>query len=136
MGRKKKDIIDEIEERVNETINLMMLDKTMQCDPSRSDYARCVVKRGMIHVELRKRRDKIVRQLAFEHVTGSIDEKEIIESIINGLIQIGLVTENEWMKAISDALRYLNRINGVDARERVRRMAEEMDKIFEEEGFR
>jgi len=136
MGRKKKDIIDEIEERVNETIDLMMLDKTMQCDPSRSDYVRCVVKRGMIHVELRKRRDKLVRQLAFEHVTGDLDEKEIIESIINGLIQIGLVTENDWMKAVNDALRYLNRLDGVDVRERVRRVAEGMDKILEEEGFR
>jgi len=132
MGRKKRDIIDEIEERVKELIDLLTLDRTIQCDPSRSDYAKCVVKRGMVHVELRKRRDKMVRQLAFEYVTGELDEKENIESIINGMIQIGLITENEWMKAISDAVRYLNRIDGVDTRERVRRLAENIDKVFEE----
>jgi hypothetical protein len=133
---KKKDIVDEIEERVKEMVDLMMLNKTVQCDPSRSNYASCVLRRAMIHVELRKRRDKVVRQLAFEYVTGELDEKENIESIINGMMQIGLLTENEWMKAINDALRYLNRIDGVDARERVRRIAEEVDKVFEEEGFR
>ena len=132
MGRKKRDIIDEIEERVKELIDLLTLDRTIQCDPSRSDYAKCVVKRGMVHVELRKRRDKMVRQLAFEYVTGELDEKESIESIINGMIQIGLITENEWMKAINDAVRYLNRIDGVDTRERVRRLAENIDKVFEE----
>jgi hypothetical protein len=136
MGRKKRDIVDEIEERVRELIDLLTLDKTIMCDPSKSDYAKCVLRRAMIHVELRKRRDKVVRQLAFEFVTGELDEKESIESIINGMIQIGLITENEWMKAINDAVRYVNRIDGVGARERVKHMAEEMDKIFEEDGFK
>ena len=132
MGRRKKDIVDEIEERVKELIDLMTLDRTIQCDPSKNDYARCVLRRAMIHVELRKRRDKVVRQLAFEYVTGELDEKESIESIINGMIQIGLITENEWMKAVNDAVRYLNRIDGIDTRERVRRLAENIDKVFEE----
>jgi hypothetical protein len=132
MRGKKKDVIDEIEDRVKEMVDLMMLDKTVQCDPNKNDYAKCVLRKAMIHVELRKRRDKVVRQLAFEFVTGEMDEKESIESIINGMSQIGLITENEWMKAINDALRYLNRIDGVDARERVRRIAENMDKVFEE----
>ena len=132
MGRRKKDIVDEIEERVKELIDLLTLDRTIQCDPSKNDYARCVLRRAMIHVELRKRRDKVVRQLAFEYVTGELDEKESIESIINGMMQIGLITENEWMKAVNDAVRYLNRIDGIDTRERVRRLAENIDKVFEE----
>jgi hypothetical protein len=136
MGRKKRDIIDEIEERVKEMVDLMMLDKTVQCDPSRSDYAKCILRKAMIHVELRKRRDKVVRQLAFEFVTGELDEKESIESIINGMMQVGLITENEWMKAINDAVKYLHRLDGVDARERVKRIAEGIDKILEEDGFR
>jgi hypothetical protein len=136
MGRRKKDVIDEIEERVKEMVDLMMLDKTVQCDPNKNDYAKCVLRKAMIHVELRKRRDKVVRQLAFEFVTGELDEKESIESIINGMIQIGLMTENEWMKAINDAVKYLNRIDGVGVRERVKHVAEEMDKIFEEDGFK
>ena len=132
MGRRKKDIVDEIEERVKELIDLLTLDRTIQCDPSKNDYARCVLRRAMIHVELRKRRDKVVRQLAFEYVTGELDEKESIESIINGMMQIGLITESEWMKAINDAVRYLNRIDGIDTRERVKRLAENIDKVFEE----
>jgi hypothetical protein len=134
MGRKKKDIIDEIEDRVKEMVDLMMLDKTVQCDPNKNDYVKCVLRKAVIHVEMRKRRDKVVRQLAFEFVTGELDEKESIESIINGMTKVGLITENEWMKAVSDALRYLNRIDGVGAGERVKRVG--MDEIVEEEGFR
>ena len=129
-------MVEEIEDRVRELVDLFTLEKTMMCDPSKSDYARCVLKKAYIHVELRKRRDKLVRQLSFEFVTGEVDEKENIEEMVNAMMQIGLLTENEWMKAINDSLRYVNRLDGVDVRARVRRVAEETDKILEEEGFR
>jgi uncharacterized protein (UPF0128 family) len=136
MSRRRRDVVEEIEDRVRELVDLFTLEKTMMCDPGKSDYARCVLKKAYIHVELRKRRDKLVRQLSFEFVTGEVDEKENIEEIINAMMQIGLITENEWMKAINDSLRYVNRIDGVDARARVRRVAGEVDKVIEEEGFR
>ena len=136
MSRRRKDVIEEIEDRVRELIDLFRLEKTMICEPSKNDYARCVLKKAYIHVELRKRRDKLVRQLSFEYVTGELSEKENIEEIINAMMQIGLITENEWMKAINDSLRYVNRLDGVDVRAMVRRVAEETDKILEEEGFR
>jgi len=136
MSRKKKDIIEEIENRVRELIDLFTLEKTMMCDPSKNDYARCILKKAYIHVELRKRRDKLVRQLSFEYVTGELAEKEAIEEMINAMSQIGMITEAEWMKAINDAMRYVSRLDGIDTRSRVRRMAEEIDKVFEEEGLR
>jgi len=132
MGGKKKDVIEEIEEKVNEFMNLHTLGKTIMCDPSKNNYVSCVVKKAYIYVEMRKRRDKLIHQLSFGYVTGELQEKEAIEEIINAMIQIGLVTESEWMKAVNDALRYLNRIDGVDTRERIRRVAENIDKVFEE----
>jgi ADP-dependent phosphofructokinase/glucokinase len=133
MGRKKKDIVEEIENRVQETIDLLALKQTIQCDPTRSDYVKCILRRAMVHIELRKRRDKIVRQLAFGFVTSrQIEEKEVIEEIVNGMIQIGLINEEEWMKAINDALRYVNRIDGIDTRERIKRIGEEVSRMLEE----
>jgi hypothetical protein len=130
--RRRKDVIEEIEERVRELVDLFTLEKTMMCDPSKNDYARCVLKKAYIHVELRKRRDKLVRQLAFEFVTGELAEKEAIEEMINAVIQIGLLTEVEWMKAINDAVKYVNRLDGVEPRSRIKRIAEEIDKVIEE----
>jgi hypothetical protein len=136
MGRKKRDIIEEIENRAEEFVNLLALKKTMMCDPSKNDYVRCVVKKGHVQVEYRKRRDKLVRQLSFGYVTSeNIEEKESIENIVNAMIQLGLITEEEWMKAINDALRYVNKLDGMEPRTRVRRIAEE-NKILEEDGFR
>jgi DNA-directed RNA polymerase subunit F len=133
MGRKKKDIIEEIEERVKELIDLLTLDRTIQCDPSRSDYVRCVVKRAMVHVELRKRTDKLLYQLAFEFVTSeSFEEKEMIEQVVNSLIEVGVVNEVRWQKMINDALRYANKLSGIDTRERVKRISEELNRMLEE----
>ncbi|MCI4408323.1 MAG: hypothetical protein JHC26_04475 [Thermofilum sp.] len=136
MGKKKKDVIDEIEEKVRELIDLFTLEKTMMCDPSKNDYARCVLKKAYIHVELRKRRDKLVRQLSFEYVTGELAEKETIEEMVNAMSQIGLLSENEWMKAVNDAMRYVFRLDGMEPREKVRKISNEIDKALEEEGFR
>jgi len=133
MNKKKRDIVKEIEDRVNELFNLMALDKTLQCDPSDSGYTKCVLKKAMIHVELRKRTDKLFHQLAFEFVTtDSIDEKEAIEYIVNHFIEVGLINEVRWHKMLNNALRFVNRLDGVDTRERIRRMAENIDKVFEE----
>ena len=132
MGR-RKDVVEQIEERVKELIDLLMLDRTIQCDPSKNDYARCVLRRAMIHVELRKRTDKLLYQLAFGFVTTeNIDEKEMIEQIVNSLIEVGITNEVRWQKMVNDALRYMNKISGIDVRERIRRIAENIDKVFEE----
>lgn len=133
MGRKKKDIIEEIEERVRESIDLLTLDRTILCDPSKNDYTKCVLRKAMIHVELRKRTDKLLYQLAFEFVTSeNLEEKEMIEQIVNSLIEVGVVNEVRWQKMISDALRYANKLSGVDTRERIRRLANELDRMIEE----
>jgi len=133
MGRKKKDVVEEIKKRVNELFDLMALDKTMQCDPAENNYTKCVLEKAMIHVELRKRTDKLFHQLAFGYVTTeSIDEKEAIESIVNHFIEIGLINEGRWQKMLNDALRYVSRIDGVDGRTRVRRLAENISEVFEE----
>jgi len=132
VGR-RKDVVEQIEERVKELIDLLMLDRTIQCDPSKNDYARCVLRRAMIHVELRKRTDKLLYQLAFGFVTTeNIDEKEMIEQIVNSLIEVGITNEVRWQKMVNDALRYMNKISGIDVRERIRRIAENIDKVFEE----
>jgi hypothetical protein len=136
MSRKKKDVIEEIENRVRELMDLFTLEKTMVCDPSKNDYVKCVLRKAYVHVELRKRRDKLVRQLSFEYVTGELAEKEAIEEMINAMSQIGLITETEWMKAVNDAIRYVSRLDGIDIRDRVRRIANEIGKTIEEEGFR
>jgi hypothetical protein len=132
VGR-RKDVVEQIEERIKELIDLLMLDRTIQCDPSKNDYAKCVLRRAMIHVELRKRTDKLLYQLAFGFVTTeSIDEKEMIEQIVNSLIEVGITNEVRWQKMVNDALRYASKISGIDVRERVRRIAENIDKVFEE----
>jgi len=134
---KKKDVISEIEDKVNEFIDLLALGKTMQCDPSRNDYTRCVLKKAHIHVELRRRLDKLVYELAFSYVTTQIiEEKEAIDQIVNHFVEIGLITEDRWMKAINDSLKYVARLDGIDAKTRVRRVVGEIDKMIEEEGFR
>ena len=134
---KKKDVISEIEDRVRELFDLLTLDKTMQCDPSENGYTRCVLKKAMVHVELRKRVDKLIYELSFSYVTTQIiEEKEVIDQIINHLVEIGLITEDRWMKAINDSLKYVARLDGMDSRTRVRRVAEEVDRVLEEEGFR
>jgi len=133
MSRKKKDVIEEIKKRVNELFDLMALDKTMQCDPAENNYTKCVLEKAMIHVELRKRTDNLFYQLAFGYVTTeSIDEKEAIESIVNHFIEIGLINEGRWQKMLNDALRYVSRIDGIDGRTRVRRLAENISEVFEE----
>jgi hypothetical protein len=133
MNKKKRDIIKEIEDRVNELFNLMALDKTMQCDPADGGYTKCVLKKAMIHVELRKRTDKLFHQLAFEFVTtDSIDEKEAIEHIVNHFIEVGLINEVRWHKMLNNALRFVNRLDGVDTRERIRRISENIDNVLEE----
>jgi hypothetical protein len=133
MGRKKKDVIEEIRERARELIELLMMDKTKQCDPAKSNYTLCVTEKALIHIELRKRADKMFHQLAFQFVTtDSLDEKEAIESIVNHFIEVGLITEVRWQKMLNDVLRYVSRISGIDTRERVRRIAEKMDELFEE----
>ncbi len=133
MGRRKKDVVEEIEGRVNELFNLMVVDKTLQCDPADSSYTKCVLKKAMIHVELRKRTDKLFHQLAFEFVTtDSLDEKEVIEFIVNHFVEIGLINESRWQKMLNDALRYRHKIDGIDVRARVRRVADEIDKMLEE----
>jgi hypothetical protein len=133
MNMKKRDIVKEIEDRVNELFNLMALDKTLQCDPADSGYTKCVLKKAMVHVELRKRADKLFHQLAFEFVTtDSIDEKEAIESIVNHFIEIGLINEARWQKMLNNALRFVNKLDGIESRVKVRRMVEEIDKMFEE----
>ena len=134
---KKKDVISEIEDRVRELFDLLTIDKTMQCDPGESNYTKCVLKKAMVHVELRKRLDKLIYELSFSYVTTQIiEEKEAVEQIINHLIEIGLITEDRWMKAINDSLKYVTRLDGMDSRTRVRRVAEEVDRVLEEEGFR
>jgi hypothetical protein len=90
------------------------------------------VKRAMVKVELRKRVDKLVYQLGFGYVTGNIFEKEAIESIVNQLIELGLIDEMRWQKVINNVLRYVNKIDGMDTRTRIRRLAEEIDKMMEE----
>jgi hypothetical protein len=136
MGRKKKDVVEEIESKVNELISLMALDKTMQCDPADNSYTKCVLKKAMIHVELRKRTDKLFYELAFGYVTTeNIDEKEAIESIVNHFVEIGLINEVRWQKMLNDALRYVNKLDGMEPRTRVRRLAEEVNRLMEE-GFR
>ncbi|MFZ8857904.1 MAG: hypothetical protein ACO2O1_06655 [Candidatus Caldarchaeales archaeon] len=133
MNKKKRDIVKEIEDRVNELFNLMVLDKTLQCDPADSSYTKCVLKKAMIHVELRKRTDKLFHQLAFEFVTtDSLDEKEAIESIVNHFIEVGLINEGRWHKMLNDALRFVNRLDGVEGRTRVRRIAESTNELFDE----
>lgn len=132
MGR-RKDVVEQIEERIKELIDLLMLDRTLQCSPDRSDYTKCILRKALVHVELRKRTDKLLYQLAFEFVTTeSIDEKEMIEQIVNSLIEVGITNEVRWQKMVNDALRYANKISGIDVRERVRRIAENIDKVFEE----
>ncbi len=133
MGGKKKNVISEIEQRVEEIIDLKILRETIQCSPDRSNYARCVVTRAMVLVELRKRVDKLRYSLAFAYVgTDDIMEKELIETIVNQLIEVGLMNDLMWQKAINDALRYRNKIDGIDTRARIRRIADELDKVFEE----
>jgi hypothetical protein len=132
VGR-RRDVVEQIEERIKELIDLLMLDRTIQCDPSKNDYARCVLRRAMVHVELRKRTDKLLYQLAFGFVTTeSIEEKEMIEQIVNSLIEVGITNEVRWQKMVNDALRYANKISGIDVRERIRRIAENIDEVFEE----
>jgi hypothetical protein len=133
MGKKKKDVVEEIDNKVKELFDLMMLDKTLQCDPAENSYTKCVLKKAMIHVELRKRSDRLFYELAFGYVTTeSIDEKEAIEQIVNHFIEVGLVTEGRWQKMLNDALRYVNKLDGMDNRTRVRRIAEDLDKVVEE----
>jgi hypothetical protein len=133
MGRRKRDVVEEIEDKVNELVSLLAVDRTLQCDASRSDYTKCVLKKAMVHVELRKRTDKLFYELAFGYVTTeSIDEKEAIESIVNYFVEVGLISEGRWQKMLNDALRYVSRLDGVDVRARVRRVAEDVDKMLEE----
>ena len=66
MGRRRRrDVVEEVEDRVRELVDLFTLEKTVTCDPDKNDYVRCVLKKAYIHVELRKRRDKLVRQLSY-----------------------------------------------------------------------
>jgi hypothetical protein len=133
MSRRKRDVIEEIKSRANELFNLLAYDKTLQCDPSESGYTRCVLEKALVHVELRKRTDKVFHQLAFGFVTTeNVEEKELIESIVNHFIEIGLITEGRWQKMLNDALRFVNKLDGVDNRARVRRISENINEVFEE----
>jgi hypothetical protein len=133
MGGRKKSVIDEIKAKAQEIRELLIYSKTLQCDPTESRYADCVVEKALAHIELRKRVDKLLHQLAFTFITAEdIDEKEMIESIVNSLIALGLTNDVRWQRILNGALRYVNKLNGVDTRERIRQIAEEMEKVFEE----
>ena len=70
-------MVEEIEDRVRELIDLFRLEKTMMCDPGKSDYARCVLKKAYIHVELRKRRDKLEAVKEMFRSRTRIEEEEL-----------------------------------------------------------
>ena len=106
------EIVKKIEREVKKVVELMELDRNVKCDPGQPGYTECILRKALIHVNLRKLIDRLLYQLAFEYVTGdSLEEKDMIEQVVEHLSQLGYVSENRWMQAINNALRYKERIN-------------------------
>jgi len=106
------EIVKKIEREVKKVVELMELDRNVKCNFSQPSYTECILRKALIHVNLRKLIDRLLYQLAFEYVTGdSLEEKDMIEQVVEHLSQLGYVSETRWMQAINNALRYKERIN-------------------------
>jgi catechol-2,3-dioxygenase len=106
------EIVKKIDREVRKVVELMELDRNTGCDPSEANYTECVIRKALIHVHLRKALDRMLYQLAFEYVTASdVSEKEMIESVVEHLSQLGYVTEDRWAQAVNNALRFKQRID-------------------------
>jgi len=117
-----KDVMKEVEREVQSLMRLMEAAK-VECD---SDDVECMLRRAVVYVNLKRRLDKLIYQLAFVYVaTDDVVEKEAVEKMVEAVAKTGFITEQRWVKAVSDAFRYRNKIDGVEPRRRVRKMSEE-----------
>ena len=110
MKRKK---LDEIINEVEELMRMVEFEKSTECDPEDRDYVKCVLVKARIRVEIRKRLDKLLWQLAFQYVSSSdIMEKEEIENMVGAIRQLGYISEERWVKAVTTAVRFIKRLDG------------------------
>jgi len=106
--RKLEDIVSEVEE----LMKMIEVEKNTECNPESKDYVKCVLIKAKIRVEVRKRLDKLVWQLAFQYVSSDIMEKEEIENMVGAIRQLGYVSEERWIKAVTTATRFIRKIDG------------------------
>jgi len=123
MRRKK---LDDIISEVNELIEMVEAEKSTECNPEDRDYVKCVLIKARLRVEVRKRLDKLVWQLAFQYVTSNIMEKEEIEDMVEAIKRLGYISEERWVKAVTTAIRFAKKIDGETPVRIVRRMDEGM----------
>ena len=122
MKRKK---LDEIINEVEELMKMIEFEKSTECDPEDRDYVKCVLVKARIRVEVRKRLDKLVWQLAFQYVSSDIMEKEEIENMVGAIRQLGYVSEERWIKAVTTATRFIRKIDGESPARSVKRIVDE-----------
>jgi len=107
--RKLEDIISEVEE----LMKMVEFEKSTECNPEDRDYVKCVLVKARIRVEVRKRLDKLVWQLAFQYVSNNdVIEKEEIENMVGAIRQLGYISEERWVKAVTTAVRFMKKIDG------------------------
>jgi predicted RNA-binding protein with EMAP domain len=106
------EVIKRIDREVRELVQLIELDRNTRCDPEQPGYTECIIRKALVHVQLRKKIDRMLYQLAFEYVTSEdLEEKNMIEQVVEHLSQLGYITEGRWAQAVSNALRYRQRID-------------------------
>ena len=85
-----------IDKEIREIMALRQAYEELRCD---KDVV-CMLTKAKLLIELTKRVDKLVHQLAFIYTGGDDELREVIETIVDTLIEAKLVTREKWERTV------------------------------------
>lgn len=111
MSRTIEKLDKKIEEDVTRILELFHNVSTLQCDTD----LKCMFKKAKMIVELNKRLDELLFQLAFVYNTvvnsGDSVMRGMIEDIVDMMVQYGVITMTRWEMAVEKTVNYRKRMD-------------------------
>lgn len=111
MSRTIEKLDKKIEEDVARILELFHNVSTLECNTD----LRCMLKKAKMIVELNKRLDELLFQLAFVYNTvvnsGDSVMRGMIEDIVDMMAQYGVITMTRWEMAVEKTVNYRKRMD-------------------------
>lgn len=111
MSRTIEKLDKKIEEDVTRILELFHNVSTLECNTD----LRCMLKKAKMIVELNKRLDELLFQLAFVYNTvvnsGDSVMRGMIEDIVDMMAQYGVITMTRWEMAVEKTVNYRKRMD-------------------------
>ena len=88
--------LEKVDKEIREIMALRQAYEELKCDRD----AVCMLTKAKLLVELTKRIDKLVHQLAFIYTGGDDELRVVIETVIDTLVEARLVTRDKWERTV------------------------------------